>query len=161
MIRLTKAAALKIQAGHIEYYVAMHGEFVRDLVAAASTPDLLADGEHDVVTINHHIPRGRAIEHLIADHKAKGSRLVFDGYWLTPRGLSHAARLRRLAPGYLEPIAARMAAEEARDDSDSEIERTLRDTSMAPHLMIMALELRRRDLLAPKLAEFTAFLVEG
>jgi hypothetical protein len=62
---MTKAEALAIQARQIEHYAAAWGEHVRDLVAAATTADQLADGEHDVATINRHIPRGGAIEWLI------------------------------------------------------------------------------------------------
>lgn len=65
MIKLTKAEALRIQAEQVAYYSAIYGPQVADLVAAATTADALPDGEHDVVVINRHIPRGGAIEALI------------------------------------------------------------------------------------------------
>lgn len=69
-ITLTKARALEIQAQHVAHYAAQYGEHVRDLVAAATTADALPDGEHDMVTINRHIPRGGAIEALIPEKAA-------------------------------------------------------------------------------------------
>lgn len=66
VMTMTKAAALDIQAKQVEHYGAAYGlELVRSLVAAATTADALEDGEHDVITINRHIPRGAAIEWLI------------------------------------------------------------------------------------------------
>lgn len=70
VMRMTKARALEIQAGQVEHYAAIYGPHVRDLVAAATTADELPDGEHDVVTINRHIPRGGAIEWLIPEKRA-------------------------------------------------------------------------------------------
>jgi hypothetical protein len=65
MIRITKAEALRIQAEQVEWYANIYGPDVRELVAAATTADALPDGEHDIVIINRHIPRGGAIENLI------------------------------------------------------------------------------------------------
>lgn len=65
-ITLTKAEALRIQAEQVKHYAAIHGDDVRQVVAAATTADELGDGEYDMITINCHIPRGEAIEWLIA-----------------------------------------------------------------------------------------------
>lgn len=65
-ITLTKAEALRIQSEQVEHYVAQYGDWVREVVAAATSADELADGSHEVVTINRHIPRGGALESLIA-----------------------------------------------------------------------------------------------
>jgi hypothetical protein len=67
---LTKAEALRIQAEQVEHYARCYGPHVRELVAAATTAHLLPDGEHDIVTINRHIPRGGAIEWLIPEKRA-------------------------------------------------------------------------------------------
>lgn len=62
--KLTKAAALKIQAEQVAYYA----QFCPDIakrVASITTADKLEDGvEYDVITINRHIPRGGMIERL-------------------------------------------------------------------------------------------------
>jgi hypothetical protein len=65
-IMLTKAEALAIQEQHIQWYSRMYGIDIRPLVAHATTAHLLADGTHDVFTINEHIPRGGSIESLKA-----------------------------------------------------------------------------------------------
>ena len=65
-ITLTKSEALRIQAQQIEHYAASHGQWVCEAVAAATTADEMGEGPHDMVTINRHIPRGGAIETLIA-----------------------------------------------------------------------------------------------
>jgi hypothetical protein len=65
MIKMTKADALRRQAEQIEHYVAQYGAWVREAVAAETTADQLADGEHFVSDINRHIPRGGAIEFII------------------------------------------------------------------------------------------------
>lgn len=70
VMRMTKAEALRIQAEQVAHYAGIYGEHVRELVAAATTADQLPDGEHDVVTINRHIPRGGAIEWLIPEKRA-------------------------------------------------------------------------------------------
>lgn len=65
-IKISKAYALKIQADQIAHYARVYPDLpVAEIVANATTADALADGEHDIVTINRHIPRGGAIEHLI------------------------------------------------------------------------------------------------
>ena len=66
MFRMTKAQALAIQAEHVAHYSKSYPN-VGALVAAATTADALPDGEHDVVVINRHIPRGGAIEALIPE----------------------------------------------------------------------------------------------
>jgi len=65
-ITMTKAEALLIQAEQVAHYAAIYGDDVWQIVAAATTADEVAEGEHDMVTINRHIPRGEAIEWLIA-----------------------------------------------------------------------------------------------
>jgi len=83
MMKLTKAKAQRIQAEHIEWYGRTYGlERVRALVMAADRSHLLADGEHDVVTINRFIPRGGAIETLIPE--------------IRDREEAHRARLQEL-----------------------------------------------------------------
>lgn len=81
--RMTKAQALAIQAEQVEWYGRTYGvERVRALVAAADTSHLLPDGEHDVVTINRHIPRGGALEWLIPEireREAEHQRRVREG----------------------------------------------------------------------------------
>ena len=68
MYRMTKAAALAIQKRDILHYGQTYGvERVRALVMEKDTSHLLADGEHDVITINRHIPRGGSIEWLIPE----------------------------------------------------------------------------------------------
>jgi hypothetical protein len=80
---ITKAEAQRIQADHIEWYGRTYGlERVRALVMAADTSDQLPDGEHDIVTINRHIPRGGAIEYLIPE--------------IRQREAEHQARMRAL-----------------------------------------------------------------
>lgn len=69
VMMMTKAEALESQARQVEHYAAIYGPHVRDLVAAATTADLLPDGLHDVVTINRHIPRGGLIEWLIPEKR--------------------------------------------------------------------------------------------
>ena len=83
MVTLTKAEAQRIQAEHIEWYGRTYGvERVRALVMAADSSSLLTDGEHDIVTINRHIPRGGAIETLIPE--------------IREREAEHQARMRAL-----------------------------------------------------------------
>lgn len=65
-ITLTRDEALRIQSEQVEHYVALHGEWVRAVVAEATTAEALADGPHDVASVNRHIPRGGALESLIA-----------------------------------------------------------------------------------------------
>ncbi len=72
MMTMTKAAALAIQAKQVAHYGETYGQQrVADLVAAATTADALADGEHDIITINQHIPRGGDIEWLIPEIRAR------------------------------------------------------------------------------------------
>lgn len=66
---MTRADALRIQAEQVDHYAKQHGEFVRELVASATTADALEDKAHPVRVINEHIPRGGAIEDLIARAK--------------------------------------------------------------------------------------------
>jgi hypothetical protein len=66
MYKMTKAEALAIQARQVEHYAAQHGEWVREAVAAATQAEALGDGAHDIADINRHIPRGAAIELIIA-----------------------------------------------------------------------------------------------
>jgi hypothetical protein len=65
-ITLTREEALRIQSEQVERYVGLYGEWVRDVVAEATTADALADGPHEVFIVNRHIPRGGALEALIA-----------------------------------------------------------------------------------------------
>ncbi len=65
-ITLRKDEALRIQSEQVEHYVARHGEWVREVVAKATTADELGKGAHEVALINRHIPRGGALESLIA-----------------------------------------------------------------------------------------------
>ena len=66
MIRMTKAAALAKQAEQVAHYAALYPDIdVVGIVARATSADQLDDGEHDVVVINRHIPRGGFIEMLI------------------------------------------------------------------------------------------------
>lgn len=67
MMTMTKAEALRIQAEQVAFYSRSYGPKVADLVAAATTADALADGEHPVSVINRHIPRGGALEWLIPE----------------------------------------------------------------------------------------------
>jgi hypothetical protein len=67
---MSKADAMRIQAEQIEHYARCYGSHVRELVAAATTAHLLADGEHDMAMINRHIPRGGSIEWLIPEKRA-------------------------------------------------------------------------------------------
>lgn len=63
---LSKAEALRIQAEQVAYYAARYPHIdVAGIVAKATTADALTDGEHDLVDINRHIPRGGWIEQLI------------------------------------------------------------------------------------------------
>lgn len=68
---ITKAEALRIQAEQIDHYAAIYGEWIREAVAAKTNAAALADGEHDVVTVNRHIPRGGFIEAIIERHGHK------------------------------------------------------------------------------------------
>lgn len=64
MITLTKSDALAIQARQVAHYAHLCPGLAAK-VAALTTADLLEDGvPYDIVTINTHIPRGSAIEHL-------------------------------------------------------------------------------------------------
>ena len=66
MLTLSKTRALEIQAKQVEHYVAMYGDVVRMLVAAATQAHMLPDdGEHDIVLVNRYIPRGGWIERII------------------------------------------------------------------------------------------------
>jgi hypothetical protein len=65
-ITLTKTEALRIQAEQVAHYADLHGAWVREAVAAATTADALGEGPHDMVTVNRHIPRGEEMEGLIA-----------------------------------------------------------------------------------------------
>jgi hypothetical protein len=69
-IRLTKAEALRIQAEQVAHYSQYYGPRVAEYVAAATTADRLADGEHDIEVIDRHIPRGGSIEWLIPAKRA-------------------------------------------------------------------------------------------
>lgn len=66
---LTVAEALKIQAGHVEWYGPRYPggtEALRAKVASMTTADQLAPNEpHSVIEINRHIPRGADIEYLV------------------------------------------------------------------------------------------------
>ncbi len=74
---LTRDEALRIQSEQVEHYVALHGEWVRAVVAEATTAEALADGPHDVASVNRHIPRGGALESLIAaKQKARAPSLA-------------------------------------------------------------------------------------
>ena len=70
--KLTKAAALKIQAQQVEYYSKLYDlPCLKARVAALTRANLLLDDvEYDVVTVNYCIPRGGAIENLIPQHRA-------------------------------------------------------------------------------------------
>jgi hypothetical protein len=63
---MTKADALRRQAEQVEHYARTHGPRLVELVAAATTADQIPDGEHPITLINRHIPRGGAIEAIIA-----------------------------------------------------------------------------------------------
>jgi hypothetical protein len=66
MFKMTKAAALAKQAEQVARYARTYPMMnVADIVANATTADALAEGEHDIVVINRHIPRGAAIEMLL------------------------------------------------------------------------------------------------
>ncbi len=71
MMTMTKARALEIQADQVAYYGRSYGPRIAELVAKITTADALPDGEHDVATINRHIPRGGSIEHLIQSHNLR------------------------------------------------------------------------------------------
>jgi len=64
VITLTKDKALEIQREHVEWYAPLCPDLAAK-VAAITTADQLQDGiEYDIFTINKHIPRGSAIEHI-------------------------------------------------------------------------------------------------
>lgn len=64
MITMTKADALAIQRKHIAHYLPLCPD-LEAKVAAITTADKLQDGiQYDIFTINKHIPRGGAIEHI-------------------------------------------------------------------------------------------------
>jgi hypothetical protein len=64
-ITMTKAEALKIQAEHVAWYASKYAGNLAEVVASMTTADQLEDGvEYPIITINEHIPRGGAIEHL-------------------------------------------------------------------------------------------------
>lgn len=67
-ITLTREEALRIQGEQVAHYVALHGEWVRAVVAKVTTAEALGDGPHEVFIVNRHIPRGGALEALIAAH---------------------------------------------------------------------------------------------
>ena len=68
VMTMTKAQAIAIQERDILHYGQTYGvERVRALVKAACTAHLLPEGEHDIITINQHIPRGGALEWLIPE----------------------------------------------------------------------------------------------
>jgi len=76
VMKMTKAQAVAIRERDIEWYGQSYGvERVRALVMAVDTSHLLPDGEHDVITINRHIPRGGAIEWLIPEIREREERL--------------------------------------------------------------------------------------
>jgi hypothetical protein len=62
MLKMTKAAALAKQAEQVAHYARIYPMMN---VADATTADAPAEGEHDIVVINRHIPRGAAIEILL------------------------------------------------------------------------------------------------
>ena len=65
-MKMSKAKALEIQARDVKYYGKLYPEIdVAGIVSRATTADQLAEGEHDVVEINRHIPRGGFLEMLI------------------------------------------------------------------------------------------------
>lgn len=64
MTTYTKAVMLAIQAKQVAHYAPCCPDLAAK-VAAITTADLLEDGvPYDIATINIHIPRGQAIEHL-------------------------------------------------------------------------------------------------
>lgn len=64
MLTLTKQAALAMQKLHVAHYAPLCAG-LKEKVAALTTADQLQDDvEYDIVTINKHIPRGAAIEHI-------------------------------------------------------------------------------------------------
>ena len=64
MITMTKSEALDIQARLVALYAPLCANLA-DKVAAITTSDALKDGvAYDTSTINKHIPRGSAIEHI-------------------------------------------------------------------------------------------------
>ena len=64
MITMTKAEALEIQAMLVVLYAPLCANLA-DKVAAITTADKLEDDvAYDTDTINEHIPRGSAIEHI-------------------------------------------------------------------------------------------------
>jgi hypothetical protein len=64
MITLTKAQALAIQAMHIAHYAPLCPDLAAKVAAITKADQLKDDVEYDIITINRHIPRGSAIEHL-------------------------------------------------------------------------------------------------
>lgn len=67
MFTMTKAQALAKQAEQVEHYRQFCPD-IADRVRAHTTAECLADGvEYPVAHINRHIPRGGAIERLIAE----------------------------------------------------------------------------------------------
>lgn len=61
---MTKAEALDIQSRQVAYYAHLCPDLAAK-VAAITTADQLEDGVlYDIATINKHIPRGSAIEHI-------------------------------------------------------------------------------------------------
>lgn len=79
---MTKAEALAIQAEQIAgYSAACPG--LADMVAAITTADQLADGEHDVVVINRHIPRGYMIEQFLPHVREKAARVAAADFCIT------------------------------------------------------------------------------
>lgn len=76
MFKITKAKALEIQAGQVEFYAARYGDWLRNAVADATSADALVDGvEYDMVVVNRHIPRGGAIEWMIPDIVARETEI--------------------------------------------------------------------------------------
>jgi hypothetical protein len=64
-ITMTKQQALKIQAEQVAWYAPKYVGNLAEVVAGMTTADQLEDGvEYPIITINEHIPRGGAIEHL-------------------------------------------------------------------------------------------------
>jgi hypothetical protein len=64
-ITMTKAEALKIQAEHVAWYASRYAGNLAEVVAKMTTADKLEEGvAYPIITINEHIPRGGAIEHL-------------------------------------------------------------------------------------------------
>lgn len=61
---MTKAQALEIQRKHIEWYAPLCPDLAAKVAAITTADQLKDDVDYDIITINKHIPRGSAIEHI-------------------------------------------------------------------------------------------------